>query len=74
MEYLNNGTFELEIRESQIPNAGLGVFTLEFIKKGEIIGEYTGSKIDSNNNFTYILDNGKCIDAAEFRFIKVDIS
>lgn len=66
MGYINNGTFELEIKESQIPNAGLGVYTHEFIKKGEIIGEYTGSKKDSDRNFTYILDNGKCIDAAEF--------
>jgi hypothetical protein len=66
MEYINNGIFELEIKESLIPNAGLGVFTKEFIKKGEIIGEYTGARIDSDGNYTYILDNGKCIDAAGF--------
>lgn len=64
--FFNNGLFELEIRESQIPNAGLGVYTKEFIKKGELIGEYTGSKIDSNGAYSYILDNGKCIDASSF--------
>lgn len=52
MEYINNGIFELEIKESLIPNAGLGVFAKEFIKKGEIIGEYTGSRVDSDGNYT----------------------
>ena len=36
----------LEVKTSTIPNAGLGVFVLRDIKKGERIGEYTGHRID----------------------------
>ena len=36
----------LEVKTSTIPDAGLGVFALRDIKKGERLGEYTGRRID----------------------------
>ena len=36
----------LKVQASTIPNAGLGVFALTDIKKGERLGEYTGRRVD----------------------------
>lgn len=36
----------LEIRKSNIPEAGLGVFTLETVRQGKVIGEYIGEILD----------------------------
>jgi SET domain-containing protein len=64
-KYFNNGNFLLYIDNSNIKNAGLGVFAGEFIKKGTIIGEYIGKNKDSGGDFTYIKSNGKVIDASD---------
>lgn len=42
IEYFNNGDFNLVVKESTIPNAGLGLFTKDDIPKDSIIGYYTG--------------------------------
>jgi len=62
-QYFNNGDFKLRIDNSSIPNAGLGVFADEFIPKGSIVGEYVGSSVDSDGDYTYVKNNGKVIDA-----------
>lgn len=38
--------YKLEVKDSVIPNIGKGVFTLEDIKKGEIITDYLGKVVD----------------------------
>lgn len=38
-----------EIRKSDIPGAGLGLFALQDIKEGEMIGEYGGSLVTEDN-------------------------
>lgn len=40
MHYINNGKFDLYISDSSIPDAGLGVFSNEYINPDIIIGEY----------------------------------
>lgn len=65
-EYFNNSDFKLRIDKSSIPNAGLGVFTCEFIPKGSILGEYVGSSVDSDGDYTYVKSNGKVIDACSY--------
>lgn len=64
--YFNNGSYSLSILPSSIPGAGLGVFADEFIPKGSIIGEYVGSPIDTDGDYTYVKNNGKVIDASAY--------
>jgi hypothetical protein len=64
--YYNNGNFLLYISKSNIKNAGLGVFSGEFIKKYDIIGTYSGKNKCNDGDYTYIKSNGKVIDASEF--------
>ena len=40
IEYIYNTDFNLEIKKSNIKNAGLGVFSKEFIQKNTLLGEY----------------------------------
>jgi SET domain-containing protein len=72
---LNNNTeLDLYINNSLIPNAGLGVFTNEFIYKDTFIGFYTGVfKSKSNSRYTYTLNNNGYIDGdtTEKSFINI---
>jgi SET domain-containing protein len=45
----------IEIRKSSIYNAGKGAFALKLIKKGEIIGDYTGKEVDEDADGDYVL-------------------
>jgi hypothetical protein len=48
-QYYNNSLFDLYLTKSQIENAGLGVWTRDFIPKNTFVDEYTG--IIGNRNF-----------------------
>lgn len=41
-KYYNNTQWKLEVKPSQIPNAGMGLYTLETIPPESIIGYYHG--------------------------------
>jgi len=69
-EYIYNSNFNLCIKNSNIPNGGLGVFTNEYIKQNEYLGNYTG-EIKENERFTYgiyavSLNSQYFIDAYEY--------
>lgn len=63
----------LEVKESQIPNAGKGLFTTVSIKKGEKIVEYTGAisswkdadHMDGDNPFIFYVNEDYVIDASK---------
>lgn len=52
IEYIYNTDFKLEIKKSNIKDAGLGVFSKEFIQKNTLLGEYIGEK-KHQNDFSY---------------------
>ena len=41
---------KVRIARSKIPNAGLGLYLLEDVKKGEFVARYSGEAIDSAEN------------------------
>jgi hypothetical protein len=47
--FYNDGSFNLYITHSQLPDAGLGVYTEDFIPEDTIIGEYKGEIVKSYN-------------------------
>ena len=49
VSYYNDGPFSLYITKSGLQDAGLGVYTDDFIPENTIIGEYTGEIIESYN-------------------------
>jgi hypothetical protein len=49
VSYYNDGPFNLYITKSGLQEAGLGVYTEDFIPENTIIGEYTGEIIESYN-------------------------
>jgi SET domain-containing protein len=61
------------IKQSLIPNAGLGLFTLQDIKKGQVISAYYGEKItyselskrfnDGKGRYAVAINSRYCIDA-----------
>lgn len=55
----DKGVFKdwLEIKESKIPGAGLGVFALREFKKGEVIGMYSGSRVHTRESNNVALQN-----------------
>jgi SET domain-containing protein len=60
---------QLEVKTSQIPGAGMGLFTKEFISKGMYIAEYKGIittwdevKEDATNMYLYYVDDSLVID------------
>lgn len=73
----------VEVRESSVPGAGLGLFSRERIAEGVVVGEYTGDVVDSwlrllrtrNRDYVILTDvSGIAIDAArrpevEMRYI-----
>jgi len=54
--YFYNSIFNLYLSESQIPNAGLGVFTKDFIPAGSYIDEYIGDIYSFNPGGSYVLE------------------
>ncbi len=69
-KYYNNTKFLLEIKESQVPNAGLGLFTKQKIRKNQLIGTYGGTLIKVKKeeydpdysieiNSRYVIDGSK---------------
>jgi len=67
-EYYNNSCFELEIKDSNIKNAGKGVFTLEFIPNNTFIDEYTGIIMNHVfcGSYFVLIREGLGIDAQTF--------
>jgi hypothetical protein len=47
--FYNDGPFNLYITHSQLPDAGLGVYTEDYIPEDTIIGEYRGEIVKSYN-------------------------
>jgi uncharacterized protein len=61
--FYNNSSFRLKIAESQIPNAGLGVYTLEDIPAGTRIDEYCGHIQDHGGNYALQIKKNYFINA-----------
>ena len=69
-EYIYNSNFNLCIQNSNIQHGGLGVFTQDFIKQNEYLGDYTG-EVKEDGQFTcgiyaVSLDSDYFIDAYEY--------
>jgi len=54
--YYYNSSFQLRLAPSQVPNAGLGVFTREDIPADSCIDEYTGEVLSSNRVSNYSVE------------------
>jgi hypothetical protein len=59
--FYNDGSFNLYITHSQLPDAGLGVYTEDFIPEDTIIGEYIGElvksyKLETNDYFYELVE------------------
>lgn len=67
-EYYHNSAFDLYLDASNIPRAGLGVFTKEYIPPNTRIDEYVGDICSSYNPGLYVLEiaRGRRIDAQDF--------
>ena len=67
-KYYHNSPFQLYLNTSQVPCAGMGVFTRDTIPAGSRIDEYTGEVLSSNRVSNYALEvRPDCfIDAYEF--------
>lgn len=67
-QFYHNSKFNLVIDKSQIPNAGLGVYTLDFIPKNTLIDEYYGRLSTHSIGGEYVLyiDEKNCVDAFDF--------
>lgn len=65
--YFHHSIFSLEIKPSQIKNAGKGVYTMDTIPKNTFIDFYTGHIIPYPISRYYIaIDNDHGIDAGTF--------
>lgn len=65
----------LEIKKSQIPNAGMGLYTHQLIKRGEVVVEYKGEVItwaqcqkrndalEGVGAYYFYISDRKCVDA-----------
>jgi hypothetical protein len=62
--YYHNSIYDLHLDTSQIPNAGLGVFTKSFIPKDSLIDEYYGMLRDHGGNYSLLVVPGVYIDAS----------
>jgi len=67
----------LKIKKSTLPEAGKGLFTLDDIKKGQIVCEYEGERITWKDaiarndkgvgGYVYYINEKNCIDAFYFK-------
>lgn len=65
--YYHKSIFNLEINESNIKNAGLGVFTCDFIAKDTLIDCYYGDVMSfSNSKYYFYIKEGLGINALNF--------
>ena len=65
--YYNHSCFSLEIKKSQIKDAGKGVFTLDFIPNETMIDVYTGNRYPYPMSFYFIsICDSYGIDAGSF--------
>ena len=53
LDLFHNSSFDLFIKESNLINAGYGVFTYDFIPKGSFIDYYVGDIYESSFGGTY---------------------
>lgn len=60
--FYNNCVFSLRLGTSQIPESGLGVYTLEPIQAGACIGEYEGRIQDHGGNYALQIRKGLFVD------------
>ncbi len=56
VSYYHNSPYNLYLAKSQIPDAGLGVFTKDFIPAGTYIDEYYGDVYSFNPGGFYVLE------------------
>ena len=56
----------IEIKKSNIKNAGYGAFAKKFIKKGTRLSEYKGERIDSTNIHNYELSK---LETSDYRML-----
>lgn len=61
--YYHNSTHSLRIGPSQIPGAGLGVYTDSHIAAGELIDEYAGVLRDHGGSYSLLILPGLYVDA-----------
>ena len=54
--YFHNSKYNLYLSKSQIPEAGLGVYTKDFIPARTYIDEYTGEVYSFNPGGFYVLE------------------
>ncbi len=66
--YYHNSIYDLTIKDSLIPNAGLGVFTNSYIPAKSFIDEYTGSYHTRNtiSGYFFAIHDDLGIDAREY--------
>lgn len=67
--FYNNTNFILDVRPSQIKNAGNGLFAFEYIPKETFIGFYDGDILSGDNNITdysFQISKKYFIDAKDF--------
>jgi len=65
----NNTQWKLEVKQSQIPNAGLGVYALEIIPPESIIGYYEGTlsnDINMLSSYSFEVSPRYFIDAHQY--------
>lgn len=68
-QYYHTSPFELFIQQSQVPKAGMGVFTRQIIPKDTIIDEYYGELYaisHSPSRYFFEIEEGLGIDAFNF--------
>ena len=65
---------QLEVKESDIPGAGMGLFTTKFIPKGSRIVEYKGRirtwkevENEDNNFYIFYVTEDRIIDASRYK-------
>jgi hypothetical protein len=70
VEYVYNSDYNLKVDTSLIKNGGLGLFALEDIPKGVLLGEYIGEKKHTSQPtlscYCLSLDSDYYIDAYEY--------
>ncbi len=68
-QYYHTSPFDIYIETSQIPNAGYGVYTKEFIPEGSVVDEYYGELYEiqhSPSRYYLEIDKGVGIDAFNY--------
>ena len=67
----------LKVKKSTLPGAGKGLFTLNDVKKGQIVCEYEGERINwdqaierndkNKGGYVYFINKNNCIDAYYYK-------